>query len=69
MMGRKPATLLVENEPTPMSLSVWRDQLKVKASRVSDNVDMELSSLDFVDEEFDPPITVDDRVMLHAGDR
>ena len=33
------------------------------------NVDMELSLPDFVEEEFDPPITVDDRVMLCAGDR
>ena len=69
MIGRQPASLLVESYHEPMSMSAWCDKLKVELSRVCDYVEMELSALDFVETEFKLPYAVGDAVMLRISDR
>ena len=59
MMDRRPANLLVESKLAQMTLNAWCVHLQAEANRVCDFVVMELSSLDFVDDVFEPPFPVE----------
>ena len=64
MIGWKPNQLVVQSCKPTVSLSAWVQVLTMRAARIRDLVDAEMSTVDFQEESVPCSYSVGDRVLL-----